>query len=38
MSVMLCKGAAFAKKNSFLVAIIVSFDTAGLYLFTFRTL
>ena len=27
MSVMLCTGATFVKKNSFLVARIVSFDT-----------
>ena len=28
MSVMLCLGATFLRKNSYLVAIIVSFDTA----------
>ena len=38
MSVMLCAGATFAKKNSILVARIVSFDTAGLHLLTFRIL
>ena len=37
MSVMLCTGATFVKKNSFLVARIVSYDTAGLYLLTSRT-
>ena len=35
MSVMLCMGATFVKKNSCLLARIVSFDTAGLYLLTF---
>ena len=35
MSVMLCTGATFVKKNSCLVARIVSFDTVGLHLFTF---
>ena len=35
MSVMLCTGAAFVKKNSCLVARIVSFDTVGLHLLTF---
>ena len=35
MSVILCTGATFVKKNSCLVARIVSFDTAGLYLVTF---
>ena len=35
MSVMLCTGATFLKKNSCLVARIVSFDTAGLHLLTF---
>ena len=34
MSVMLCKGDTFAKKNSDLVAGIVSFNTAGLHLLT----
>ena len=36
MSVMLCTGATFVKKNSCLVARIVSFDTAVLHLLTFR--
>ena len=37
MSVMLCTVAAsFVKKNSCLFARIVSFDTAGLHLITFR--
>ena len=35
MLVMLCTGATFVKKNSYLVARIVSFDTEGLYLVTF---
>ena len=38
MSVILCTGASFAKKKSYLVARIVSFDTAGLHLLTFRVL
>ena len=38
MSVMLCTGATFVKKNSCLVVRIVSFDTAGLHLITFRIL
>ena len=38
MSVMLCTGATFVKKNSCLVARIVSFDTVGRHLFTFRIL
>ena len=38
MSVMLCTGVTFAKKVSCLVARIVSFDTAVLYLFSFRVL
>ena len=38
MPVMLCMGATFVKKNSCLVARIVSFDTAGLHLLTFRIL
>ena len=38
MSVMLCTGATFVKKNSFPVARIVSFDAAGLHLLTFRIL
>ena len=36
MSVMLCTGATFVKKNSGLVAKIVSFDTVGLHILTFR--
>ena len=35
---MLCTGATFVKINSCLVARIVSFDTAGLHLFTFGIL
>ena len=38
MSVMLCMGATFVKINSCLVARIVSFNTAGLQLLTFRIL
>ena len=38
MSVMLCMGATFAKKNSFLVGRIVPFDTVGLHLLTFHIL
>ena len=38
VSVMLCTGATFVKKNSCLVARIVSFDTVGLHLLTFRIL
>ena len=38
MSVMLCTGATFVKKNSCLVARIVSFYTAGLHLLTFLIL
>ena len=38
MSVMLCTGVTFVKKNSCLVARILSFDTAGLHLLTFRIL
>ena len=38
MSVMLCVWAIFVKKNSYLVARIVSFDTVGLHLLTFRIL
>ena len=34
MSVMLCTGATFVKKNSSLVARIVSFYTLGLHLLT----
>ena len=36
MSVILCTAATFAKKNSCLVAGIISFDTAGLPLLIFR--
>ena len=35
MSVMLCTGATFIKMNSYLVARIVSFDTACLRLLNF---
>ena len=38
MSVMLCTGATFVRKNSCLVARIVTFDTVGLHLLTFRIL
>ena len=38
MSIMVCAGVTFVKKNSCLVARIVSFDTAGLHLLTFRIL
>ena len=38
MSVMLCTGATFVKKYSYIAARIVSFDTAGLYLLTLRSL
>ena len=38
MPVMLFTGATFVKKNSCLVARIVSFDTAGLHLLNFRIL
>ena len=38
MLVMLCKGATFIKNNSYLAARIISFDTAGLHLFTVRIL
>ena len=38
MSVMLCTRATFVNRNSSLVAPIVSFDTAGLHLLTFRIL
>ena len=38
MSVMFCMGATFVKKNSCLVARIVSFDVAGLHLPTFHIL
>ena len=35
MSVMLCTGPTFVKKNFCLVARIISFDTAGLHLLNF---
>ena len=38
MPVMLCTGATFVQKNSFLVTTIVSFDTVGLHVLTFRIL
>ena len=38
MSVMLCTGAIFVKKNSCLVARMFSFDTVGLHLLTFHIL
>ena len=38
MPVMLCTGVTFVKKVSCLVARIVSFDTAALYLLSFRVL
>ena len=38
ISVMLCTGATFVKKNSCLVARIISSDTVGLHLLTFRVL
>ena len=38
MSVMFSTGATFVKKNSYLVARIVTFGTAGLHLLTFRIL
>ena len=38
MSIMLCTEAIFVNKNFCLVARIVSFDTAGLHLLTFRIL
>ena len=38
MSAMLCTGATFVKKTSCLVGRIVSFDTVGLHLLTFRIL
>ena len=38
MSVMLCTGATFVKKNSCLVARIFSFDIVGVHLLTFRIL
>ena len=38
MPVILCTGTNFVKENSCLVGRIVSFDTAGLNLLTFRIL
>ena len=38
MSVMLCTGASFVKKNSCLVARTVPFDTVDLHQLTFRIL
>ena len=38
MSVVICTGATFVKKNSCLVARIVPFDTVGLHLLTFHIL
>ena len=38
MSVMLCAGATFERKNSCLVDRIVPFDAVGLHLLTFRIL
>ena len=38
MSVMLCTGANFTKRNSFFVARIVSYYSAGLHLLTFHVL
>ena len=38
MSVMLCAGGTFVKKNSCLVARVVPFYTVGLHLLTFRIL
>ena len=38
MLVIICTGATFVKKNSCIVARIVSFDAAGLHLLTFRIL
>ena len=38
MSVMPCTGTNFVKKNSCLVARIVSYDTVGLHLLTFHIL
>ena len=36
MSVILCTGATFVRKNSCIVARIVSFETSGVHLLTFR--
>ena len=38
MSVIICTGVNFVKRNSCLISRIVLFDTAGLYLLTFRIL
>ena len=38
MSVMLCTGVTFAKKNSCVASRVVSFDTVALHLLTFRIL
>ena len=38
MSIMLCAGATFVKENSCLVARIVSLNTVGLHIITFRIL
>ena len=38
MTVMLCAGTTFVKKNSCLAVRIVPFDTADLHLLTFRFL
>ena len=38
MSVILCTGATFVKKNPCLVARIISFDAVGLHLLAFRIL
>ena len=37
-SVILCTGAIFVTKNSYLVARIIPFDILGLHLLTFRVL
>ena len=37
-SIMLCAGATFVKENSCLVARIVSLNTVGLHIITFRIL
>ena len=36
MSIILCTGATFVRRNSCLVARIVSFETSGVHLLTFR--
>ena len=38
ISVILCMGATFVKKNSCVAVRVVSLDTAGLHLLTFRIL